>query len=142
MMYDSIDFEEFEPSDSSETNIDMTDLSDDDLTFENFTEFEEVLEENAFQEEIEEMSLEDLNTERELLEQLENLDIEKLTMQFDEFQAEQEQEKIVDDLVEGLSVEQLEDVKLLLQNGDSEIQELFKGADSPDEGGPQKVLRW
>lgn len=95
-----------------------------------------------FEQRIEELSLDELSTEREWLVELGALDGEQLAQQYDDFMAEQATQEQFDGLTEGLSAEQLEQMKSQLISGDQDMQDIWGlGKDLSEDEGDAKVLK-
>jgi len=120
--------DDIEPLDDSEIDINISD------------EIEPATDD--FEQRIDEMSLDELNVERERLVELGALDAEQLAQQYDDFMAEQAVQEQFDGLTDGLSAEQLEEMKTQLLSGNQEMLDTWGlNNDTSEDSGDAKVLR-
>jgi len=131
----NIGFDDSGGYDVSDVDNEITDISDidsfDDIKPLDDIEIADITNEpepfiNDFEQQIEELSLDDLNAERERLIELGALDGEELAQRYDDFIAEQTKQEQFDDITNGLSTEQLEEMKERLQAGDAEMLDIWK----------------
>lgn len=99
--------------------------------------------EEQFEQQIDNMSLDELRAERENLTKMAELDdysIEQMSEQNDFTNTEKEQQEIFDNITDDLSKEQLEELREKVIDKDKDVLNAF-GYNDTEDGGTQKVLR-
>ena len=115
-------------------------FEDDTIDLNDVDEVEPVL--DGFEQKIEALSLDELNIEREKLVEMGALDGEELARQYDELIAEQAEQERFEGVTDGLSKEQIEEMKSKLLVGNEEMLDVWGlNNDSAEDTGDAKVLK-